>query len=70
MACPNRFPGGLHTSAIRRQPEVCATRRRDDVYGVRCRANGSRDASRGAVACRIAWPAFDANDVAVDEDGS
>jgi len=51
-------------------PAACATRRRDDVYGARRRANGNRDASRGGVACRTAWPAFDADDVAASEDES
>ncbi|WP_269112585.1 hypothetical protein [Burkholderia diffusa] len=34
------------------------------------RANGHRDVSRGTVACRTAWPSFDADDVAAGEGGS
>ena len=73
MACANRLPGALRTSMIRQLPDACATRRWDGVYGVygtRRRTNGKRDASRAAVASRAAWPAFDADDVAVSEDGS
>jgi len=70
MACANRLPAALRASLIRRLPAACATRRRDDVYGARRRANGNRDASRGGVACRTAWPAFDADDVAASEDES
>ncbi len=70
MACAIRLPGALHASAIRGLPAACATRRRDDVHGARRRANGSRDASRGTVACRIARPGFDAHGVAASEDGS
>lgn len=73
MAWANRLPGALCASMIRQLPDACATRRRGGVYGVysrRRRANGKRDASRGAVACRAAWPAFDADDVAASEDGS
>ncbi|OXJ32418.1 hypothetical protein CFB82_18630 [Burkholderia sp. HI2714] len=70
MACANRFSDALRASMIRRLPVGCATRRRDDVSGVRRRANGNRDAGRGAVACRTACPAFDTDDVAASEGGS
>ncbi|KVF77468.1 hypothetical protein WS75_09165 [Burkholderia sp. FL-7-2-10-S1-D7] len=68
MACLDRLPDVLRASAIRRLPQACATRRRCDVCGgARRRANGHRDARRGAVACRTAWPAFDVDDVAAGE---
>ncbi len=71
MACLDRLPDVLCASAMRRLPQACATRRRGDVCsGARRRANGHRDASRGAVACRTAWPAFDADDDAAAEGGS
>ena len=71
MACPNRLPGVLRaSSAFRRLPEAYATRRPGDVYDVRRRPNGSRDANRGASACCTAWPAFDADDASARESGS
>lgn len=70
MACPNRFPGGLRAPALRRQPEACTTRRPGNARGTTRRANGRRDAGRGAVACRVTWPAFEADDASASEGGS
>jgi hypothetical protein len=74
MACANRFPRVLRVSPARRPlPGAYAARRPDGVYGVygkRRRANGSRAASRAAVACRTGWPAFDADDACASESPS
>jgi len=70
MACPNRIPGGLHASALRRLPAACTTRRPDNARGTTRRASGRRDAGRGAVACRAAWPSFEADDASASEGGS
>ena len=71
MACPNRFPRVLRESpALRLLPGAYAARRPDGVYDKRRRANGSRAASRAAVACRTGWPAFDADDAGASESGS
>ncbi|AOI61031.1 hypothetical protein [Burkholderia diffusa] len=71
MACPDRLPDVSRASVIRRRLQACATRRRDDMNGGALRrANGHRDVSCGTVACRIAWPSFDADDVAAGEGGS
>lgn len=63
MACPNRLSGVWRASAIRRLPEVGSMRRRADVHGMRRRANALRDAGRGAVVCRGAWPGSAKGDV-------
>ncbi|RQS58238.1 hypothetical protein [Burkholderia sp. Bp8986] len=70
MACANRLADAWRTSTIRRLPRACATRRRDDPYAARRRANGHRAARPGAVACRTGLPRFDADDVAASESGS
>ncbi|WP_175922559.1 hypothetical protein [Burkholderia latens] len=71
MECSNRFPRVLRVSpALRRLPGAYAARRLGDVHDVRQRPDGSRDARRTGRACRIAWPAFDADDGAASESGS
>ncbi|PFH19171.1 hypothetical protein BX604_5767 [Burkholderia sp. JKS000303] len=62
MGCPNRFPDVLRASALRRFYGERATWRRADASDARSRANGRWDASRGAVACRTAWPVWIADD--------
>ncbi|VVU48230.1 hypothetical protein BAN20980_00924 [Burkholderia anthina] len=67
MGCPNRFPGMSCAPALRRFHGERATWRRADAYDARRRANGRRDASRGAVACRTAWPVLIADDAFASE---
>ncbi|KVT76997.1 hypothetical protein WT25_22875 [Burkholderia territorii] len=68
MACTDRFPDVLRASVVRRRREARATRSRGGMNGgAPRRANGRRDVSRGTVACRIAWSALDADDVAPGE---
>ncbi|AXF25330.1 hypothetical protein CUJ89_32955 [Burkholderia pyrrocinia] len=62
MACPIRFADVVRTSALRRLPDARATQRRDDVHGARRRPKRNRNAGRGAVAGRIAWPDYAADD--------
>ncbi|MBN3778409.1 hypothetical protein G3O06_12720 [Burkholderia sp. Ac-20345] len=66
MACTIRFAGVVRASAPRRLPDARATQRRNDGHGARRRAKPPRHARRDAVACRIAWPAFEARDVPAD----
>ncbi|VWC31240.1 hypothetical protein [Burkholderia lata] len=66
MACTIRFAGVVRASAPRRLPDARATQRRDDGHGARRLAKHSRHARRDAVACRIAWPAFEASDAPAD----
>lgn len=67
MACPNRLSGVWRAPAIRRLPEAGATRRRADMHGMRRRANTLRDAGRGAVVCRSAWPGAAADGASASE---
>lgn len=67
MGCPNRFPGVSRASALRRFHGERATWRRADAYDARSPANGRRDASRSAVACRTARPVFIADDAFASE---
>ncbi|OXJ11972.1 hypothetical protein CFB39_31495 [Burkholderia sp. AU6039] len=66
MACTIRFAGVARASAPRRPPDARATPRRDDGHDARRRTKHLRAARRDAVACRIAWPAFDASDAPAD----
>lgn len=76
MECPNRSPDVPRAPAVRRFHGERATWRRADAcdaydtydtYDTRSRMNGRRDASRGAVACRTARPAFVADDAFASE---
>ncbi|AIO39931.1 hypothetical protein DM40_3327 [Burkholderia cenocepacia] len=68
MACADGFPDVLRASVGRRRRQARATRSRGGMNGGAPRhANGRREVSRGAVACRIAWSAFDADDVTPGE---
>ncbi|VWC31032.1 hypothetical protein [Burkholderia lata] len=66
MACTIRFAGVVRASAPRRLPDARATQRRDGGHGARRLAKYSRHVRRDAVACRIAWPAFEASDAPAD----
>ena len=66
MACTIRFNGVVRASAPRRLPDARAAQRRDDGHGARRRATYLRHARRDAVACRLAWPAFEASDLPAD----
>ncbi|NTX27150.1 hypothetical protein HT746_08390 [Burkholderia pyrrocinia] len=61
MACPIRFAGVVRASAPRRLPDV------RDGHGAWRRAKHNRNAGRGTIACRIAWPDFAASDAAASE---
>lgn len=67
MACPNRLSSVWRAPAIRRLPEAGATRRRADMHGMRRWPNSPRDAGRGAVACRSAWPGVVEDDASASE---
>ncbi|KAF1038023.1 MAG: hypothetical protein GAK33_02749 [Burkholderia lata] len=66
MACTIRFAGVVRASAPRRLPDARATQRRDERHGAWRRAKHPCHARRDAVACRIAWPVFDASDASAD----
>ncbi|RKT99869.1 hypothetical protein C7H84_29390 [Burkholderia sp. Nafp2/4-1b] len=70
MACANRLPDTLRAPTLRRLPDARAMRRRADPYRARRRATGNRGASRGAVACRRAWPGSVAGDASASEEQS
>ncbi|KWF33559.1 hypothetical protein WT56_09705 [Burkholderia pseudomultivorans] len=63
MGCMTRFPDVVRASVPRRLPEVRPASRRIELHGAWRRAPGTRDASRGAFACRTGWP-----DVSSDDD--